>query len=207
MKWILVSIALFGCHAAPTTTVDASPTHTSVDEVVVMDDVRDAAPTVKLLDLDGSAPPSAKFGGLLLCEMHSVWKPPAGFVATKIDAGIVARSPTRPDELVAILFPPHADRSYATVVAKLATGAITWDTPTLTKIDDWHTEQMVHGRASNMTFAVRTLPNKPKDTLFIAAGKTEAESDALLADAKKNTLMLVDHACECGSDCLPARDH
>lgn len=215
MRRVLSVLVVLGCHASETNALDASPTGMTVEETIVIDAA--PTPTATLLDLDGGAVARERTSGhVLLCHSHSSWETPAGFSVSAVGKGAAAR---RGDALVAVVFVPHADDSYATSVARFATGSIVWDAPTLTKIDDWHAEQIVHGRASNMTFAVRTLyagvdaksgkgrANGNEDTLFVAAAKTDAEADALLADAKKNTLMLVDHACECGDDCSLRRDH
>jgi len=216
MRRILVFGALAACHENTASTLDASPIRTTTEETIVTDAaVAPVAPAATLLDLDGGPPARERVtGGVLLCRSHAAWTPPAGFSVSKVGEGAAAR---KDDSLVAIVFVPHADDSYATSVARFATGSIAWDAPTMTKIDDWHAEQVVHGRAQNLVVVVRTLyagvdpktgkgrANGNEDTLFVAAAKTDAEADALASDAKKNTLTLVDHACECGYDCVPAR--
>ena len=220
MKRVLLFVVFVACHSKEGSTLDASVASASAEEVSEASPSQSSVPLAKLTDFDGGAPKRAKVGGgVLLCATHEVWTPPDGFDVEKVGDGFAAR---RDHRLVAIAYPPHADDSYATVVARFVTGEITWEPPAMKKVDDWHAEQTVHGRARGLIFTIRTLyagvdaktgkgragldlASATSDVIWITAARTERESDTLAQDASKNTLKLVDHACECGYDCLPAR--
>ncbi|HEY1957084.1 MAG TPA: hypothetical protein VGH28_15800 [Polyangiaceae bacterium] len=214
---VLLFLASLGCHGSADT-ADAAPVTPKAVAVDSAEDepepppdaASDAGETATLRDLDGGPAQTAKVGGTLLCKIHSVWHPPDGFAVTALHDSVVAR---KDQELVAIVFRPHTADSYARASAAFVDGQLAWDAPAMNRIDEWHAESTTHGRANGMVVATRTLyagvdpktgagrPGSTDDVLWLAIAKSEARADALLAEAKTQTKMLVDHACECGYDC------
>lgn len=173
------------------------------------------APSARLRDTDGGPPTTARGGGVLLCETHSVWRPPPGFVATRAVGGVVAR---KDGALVGLLFPPHGDGAYAKALGALVEGALVWDAPSMKRVDGWHAEATAYGRARGLTVVTVTLyagvdpktgEGRPgvavaaggSDVVWVAAAPTQTEADTLLAGGRAGYLALVDHACACGYDC------
>ncbi len=212
MKRFVVPIFLFACHSNESTAIDAAVVKGTAEEIVAPPD---APPPATLVELDGGAPARERVtGGVLLCKGHQTWTPPDGFTVTKLGDGAVARKDNR---LVALAYPAHEGDSYAKAAATFVNGMVAWDSPAMNKIDEWHAESTAHGHASNLAIATLTLyagvdaatgkgrTNGTSDAIWIAIAPTDKEAGDLLADARKKTLMLVDHACECGYDCLPKR--
>ena len=219
----LVAFLLVGCRGSAdgtdggVVTPKAPAVDSAEDEIEPAPDAEpDAGPTATLRDLDGGPAQSP----VRLCQIHSVWTPPSDFAVTAVADAFVAR---RGQELVAIVFPQHAPDAYARESGRFVDGQVAWDAPVMKRIDDWHAESTAHGHAGGLVIATRTLyagvdpktglgrasgiQGAPgtRDTLWIAVAATDARADALLADAKEHAKMLVDHACQCGYDCLKRR--
>jgi hypothetical protein len=175
----------------------------------------DAGPKTTLRDVDGGGYAKAADGSVLFCAIHSVWTPPAGWAVARVGTGVVAR---KGDALVGLELPPHADASFAAAIAPFVEGTLAWDAPTTKRIDDWHAESTAYGRGNGLVVVALTRyagldPKTGKgragvaigapgaDVVWLAAAPTQKEADALLADARAKTRLLVDHACACGYDC------
>jgi hypothetical protein len=144
-----------------------------------------------------------------MCQSHSVWTPPPDFTVAQIGHDFVAR---RDDRLVGVALVPHADDVHVVLGRRFVDGEIVWDEPVIRVIDDWHAEGTFHGTDAGLamtalfSYAGIDSSGKPRprgrdDGAWFAVAKTRGEADALVGEARKNTLMLVDHACECGDDC------
>ena len=194
MSRVFWGLFLVACHSSESASVDAAVVRGTAEEIVT---APDAPPPATLVELDGGAPARERVGGgVLLCKGHQAWTPPDGFVVTKLGDGAAARKDNR---LVAIAYSAHADDSYAKAAAAFVNGTVAWDAPSTN-------ESTAKGHATNLALAALTATaSGTTDTIWIAIAPTEKEADDLLADARKKTLALGDHACECGTDCSPAR--
>jgi hypothetical protein len=215
--WVFLAVA--ACHGPPSP-ADAGR---KVVPLVEPEPEDAAAPEAEaraaLRDVDGGPYRRAKDGSALLCDTHTVWRPPAGFDVAKVGSGVVAR---KGDRLVGVVYPAHADASYATAVAPFVEGTLAWDAPAMKRVDVWHAESTAYGRGAGLVAVARTLyagvdPKTGKgragrsitrssvDVVWIALAPTQKDADALLDAARASERMLVDHACECGYDCSHRR--
>jgi len=149
---------------------------------------------------------------VLMCWSHTTWQPPEGFVVEQTHHDVVAHTT---GELAGLVFVPHSKRPFEVAAARYIDGTVTWDEPQTKRIDDWHATLSATGVvagyavSSQVELAGLQANGEPRTTVddfvLIAVAHDAPRAEALMATTRKGHLMLVDHACVCGTDCYPAR--
>jgi hypothetical protein len=149
---------------------------------------------------------------LLDCSWRGVWSPPGGWEVAAVGRDVLAWAPDRSAVIVRGSAPQRELARARALAAELAGTALDFSEPGVAKKHKWRstTTLSATGTRGGEPIEVRITQEWRgfgRDLLWIeiAIGGERADRLAHMARARTGALLLVSHACECGTDCAPPR--